>query len=129
MIRFVNCIRKHENMSDESFRQYWNTDLFSDLLFQVARFSGADRYSKSLSLKVEANNRLLNDRGGSEPFDGIIEIWWESPPDLLSLYDSDEGQTLLNEILEYEGQFVDFVRSTTFFTETNIQMVKDSRNY
>ena len=128
MIRFVNCIRKHEKMTDEIFRQYWNSELFSDLVFQVARYSGADRYAKSLSLKIEANNRLLNDRGGLKPFDGTIELWWESPPDLLSLYDSEEGQALINEILNYEQQFVDFTRSSTFFTETNIQMVKVSRN-
>ena len=127
MIRFVNCIRKQENISDETFRKFWNADLFSDLVFQVARFSGADRYAKSLSLKIEANSRLLTDRGGQEPYDATIELWWELPPDLLALYDSAEGKTILNEILEYEKQFVDFSRSSTFFTETNIQMVKDSR--
>lgn len=128
MIRFVNCICKRADTTDDVFRQYWNSETLSDLLLQIAQFSAADRYAKSLRLKVEANDRLLQDRGGGKPYDGIIEIWWESPPDLLSLYDSAEGQALNNEILQYEQQYVDFTRSSSFFTDTSIEMVKDSRD-
>lgn len=127
MIRFVNCIRKHENISDGQFRKLWNSPEFDELLFQVALFSGADRYTKNFGLKVEANNRLLVDRGGNEPFDGIIELVWEAPIDLISAYDSPEGKTLLNEITTFEDQFVDFSASSAFFVETQIVMVKDSR--
>ena len=127
MIRFVNCIRKHEKITDEEFRNLWNSPDFDELLFQVALFAGADRYTKNFSLKVEANIRLLEDRGGLKPFDGIIELVWEAPTDLLAAYDSDEGKVLLNEIIKYEEQFVNFSDSSAFFVETQIVMVRDSR--
>lgn len=119
MIRHITCIRKKPDIPDEEFRAYWTAPEFEDLQQKVVALARPVRYSKNLALKVEATQRVIDDRGFIDPFDAVIEFWWEDASQLMALYDSPEAQRLLKKIADYESQFIDKFRSTAFFTECN----------
>jgi hypothetical protein len=117
MIRYLNCLKKKSEITPEDFREFWNDAAFNELISEVANLSKAIRYTKDLVLQVEMGDRLLRDRGMSEPCDGVIEYYWESAAGLESLYETTQGQDLLGRIDHYQSQFIDLARSTAFFTE------------
>ena len=117
MIRYINCFRKKPGMSDEEFRKYWCNERFNELVGQVAALSNAARHTKNLALKVQATEQLIEDRGIGEPYDGILEYWWEDASQLMEKYQSPEAAALFEEIRQYQQQFIDLSRSTAFFTE------------
>ena len=117
MVRFIHCIKKREDISQAEFRDYWNSEGFDELIGRTVSVTGAVRNSKSLTLQVEANLILRNARGTAEPFDGIIEYFWDNAAALMDIYATEEVQAILQEMTEYQARFVDAARSTGFFTE------------
>jgi hypothetical protein len=117
VIRYINCLRKKPEISDDEFRRYWCDERFDALIQRVAALSGADRHAKNLTLKVQASRRLIEDRGTGEPYDGVLEYWWRDAAGLMETYESGEAKALVHEMSEYQNQFVDLSRSTAFFTE------------
>jgi hypothetical protein len=118
MIRLIGCIKCRDDVSIEEFRHYWYSPVFDELQERVARVLGAKRFQHSLTLDVEANDLIMEERGLAEPFDGLIEYWWEQARDVLRLAESPEGRSALQDMREYQAQFVDFAHSHAFFTET-----------
>lgn len=121
MIRYIHCIRKHQDISNEDFRRHWKDKAYDDLIRRVAELSGAERHAKNLGLRVEATMRLIHDRGESEPYDGILEYWWQNAHDLMAIYETPAAQELLGEVLAYEKQFIDIHNSTGFFAECDFE--------
>ena len=117
MIRYINCFRKKPGVSADEFREYWNSAEYSELIAKIAAFYHAARYAKNLTLKVEMGQKLISDRGMSEPYDGIIEYYWDNAQQLSALYESPEAQALAGHISKYQGEFIDLALSTAFFTE------------
>ena len=117
MIRYINCFRKKPGMSDEEFRKYWCSDRFNELVEQVAALSDAVRHAKNLTLKVQATQQLIRDRGIGDPYDGVLEYWWRDASQLMERYRLPEAVALFEEIREYQKQFIDLSSSTAFFTE------------
>ena len=117
MIRHIKCIRKKSDISDEEFRVFWNAPEYEDLIQKLVTLTKPIRYSRNLALKVEATQRLIADRGFIDPFDAVIELWWEDASQLMVLYDTPEAQQLRKKIADYENQLIDISRSTAFFTE------------
>jgi hypothetical protein len=117
VIRHIKCIRKKPDLSDEEFRAFWNAPEYEDLNQQMMTLANAVRYSRNLALKVEATQRVITDRGFIDPFDAVVEFWWEDASHLMALYDTPEAQQLRKNIADYENRFIDTLRSTAFFTE------------
>ena len=117
MIRYIKCIRKKSDISDEEFRAFWNAPEYEDLNQQLVTLTKPVRYSRNLALKVEATQRLIADREFIDPFDAVIELWWEDASQLMVLYETPEAQQLRQTIVDYENQLIDKSRSTAFFTE------------
>jgi hypothetical protein len=118
MIRLITCLKRRDDVSAEEFRRHWQDATFDDLIARVTELTGAERCAKNLTLGVEANVLLMQERGLAEPFDGIIEYWWHDAAHFDDLFNSDERKTLMQEMQEYQGRFVDLATSTSFFTES-----------
>jgi len=118
MIRLLYCVRKKPELTQAQFRQYWNDPAFDTLIQQVTEQSNALSHTKTLALQVEATARIVSDRGTQDPYDGVLEYWWENGADILDLMDSPIGQELLSKTKEHQSQFIDFSRSAVFFTES-----------
>lgn len=117
MIRYINCFRKAPDLSAEDFREYWQGAEFDELIQKIARLTGAVRYSKSLTLQVGMGEDLVSDRGLAQPYDGIVEYYWENAQHLTEVYATEEARALSEQITRYQGQFIDLANSTAFFTE------------
>ncbi len=68
---------------------------------------------------VEANTMLQKERDSGDPFDGIIELWMDSARDLNAALESAEFFELMDELEQYQSEFIDFHESRRFFTEYN----------
>ena len=119
MIRFINCIKKRSDVSDEDFRRYWQDPYFDTLIVKVVTLIKPERYERNLTLKVQANELIQQERGSREPFDATIEYWWTNAQNLLQVYNSDEAAAVKKEMLTYQQQFVDLAQSCAFFTEAS----------
>ena len=117
MIRYINCFRKAPDLSAEDFREYWQGAEFDELIQKIAGLTGAARYSKSLTLQVGMGEDLVSDRGLAQPYDGIVEYYWENAHHLPEVYATEEARSLIEQIARYQGQFIDLANSTAFFTE------------
>lgn len=117
MIRYINCYRKAPGLSAEDFRKYWQAAEFDELIQKIARLTGAVRYNKSLTLQVGMGEDLVSDRGLAQPYDGIVEYYWENAHHLPEVYATEEARTLSEQTGRYQRQFIDLASSTAFFTE------------
>jgi hypothetical protein len=117
MIRFINCVRKKEDISHQEFRTYCNDPKFRALFDKLISQVKPKRFERKLTLQVEMNLRIMEERGGTEPFDGIIEWWWDNASELSSTLEKPETKAALEEMKLFQNQFMDFERSSAFFTE------------
>ena len=117
MIRYINCFRKHPDISDADFRDYWEGAEFDELIEKVAVFTQAKRYTKNLTLQVDMGESLIKERGLSHPYDGTVEYYWDNAAHLEGIYASAEAHQLIEQVRRYQGQFIDLAGSTAFFTE------------
>jgi uncharacterized protein (TIGR02118 family) len=116
MIKFVYCVRRRNGMSPEDFRQYW-LEKHGPFVRSFAQLLRARRYVQSHTLDTPLNDHARQPRGASEPYDGITEIWWDKPEDLVAALSTPEGQEANRKLAEDEARFVDLARSAVFFTE------------
>ena len=117
MIRYINCLRKLPDISADDFRDYWQGAEFDQLLKKVAALTGARRYNKNLTLQVSMGQQLISDRGLAQPYDGIVEYYWDNANHLAGVYETEEAAALTQQVQRYQGQFIDLANSTAFFTE------------
>lgn len=117
MIRLITCIRKKEGMSPDQFRKHWSDSQFLDCFDRLVSMLKPVRHSRNLTLQVPANERLMKFRGSAEPYDAIVEWWWHSAADLAGSLETAEAQAALLELQAYQGLFIDFESSPSFFTE------------
>jgi hypothetical protein len=118
MIRFINCLKRRQDVSAEQFRKHWTDPKFTDLVNRMQAMFKAKRAARNLTLDVQANMLVRQRRGGGrEPYDGVIEYWWDRASDLLEIAESAEAGALFEEMKTFQQRFVDFEASTGFFTE------------
>ncbi len=117
MIRLVHCVKRLPELSVAEFRKYWKSAEFVERLGRLAKITGAQRTERNLTLLIEMNLRLMEERGSGEPFDAILEIWWESAGEFSDKLESPEFQQTFQEMEEFQRRFIDFTISRRFFTE------------
>ena len=119
MIRFINAVRIRPGISTEQFRQFWNSPEIDALAREVATYTGAAGYSKSLTLIVAANDLLRLRRAYGKPFDGVLEYWWNDAMALQRALGSKQCIAFMDAMVELQRPFVDLESSCAFFTESS----------
>ena len=117
MIRFINCVRRRQDLSGEEFRRYWNGEEFRGLFERVVALVQPRRYALNLTLQVSLSEQLREERGTGEPFDGTIELWWNNAAEFIEKFESTAAITLRREMLDFQKQFMDLPNCMVFFTE------------
>lgn len=117
MIRLIHCVRRRSDVPPEEFRRLWQDPRFARLVDGIRERLNARRSAMNLTLDVAANQTVRAMRGSAEPFDAVIEYWWDHASDLLETAASEASRALLEEMTAYQRQFVDFGASVAFFTE------------
>jgi uncharacterized protein (TIGR02118 family) len=124
MIKFVYCIRKRADLTDEAFHRFWR-DTHGPFIRDLAKTLRATKYIQSHTLNTPINEEIARSRGlDSPPYDGVTEIWWESMDDFLAAVSTPEGQEAARQYITDpkvgETNFVDFSQSRAFLTEEHV---------
>ena len=119
MIRLITCLKRRADIGAQEFREFWHAPEFDELIEQLVELSGAERFSRNLTLVVAANQLLMQDRGLDEPFDGVLEYWWHDAAHFETMYNDPNSRALMRKMQEYQQQFSDISASVSFFTESD----------
>jgi hypothetical protein len=113
MIKHVQCLRRHPDLSPADFRRHWEE--YKVLWQSLAEHVAAIRVSFSTTLTVEANDRIVMARGTEEPFDGLVETWAHDAHDLEERLASPAQRALQRELFSKQHEFLDLPRCCIFF--------------
>ena len=114
MIKYVQCLRRHPDLSPADFRRYWEE--YKVLWAEVARQLAATRVSFSTTLAIDANDRIAIERGTAEPFDGLVETWTHDAHDLEARRGDPAVQELERRLFAKQHEFLDLPQCCFFFT-------------
>jgi uncharacterized protein (TIGR02118 family) len=116
MLKLVYCVRHHPKVTPQEFRKYW-LEKHAPLVRSFAKTLRARRYVQSHTLDTELNLYAQQPRGTKQPYDGITELWWDNPQDLVAALSTPEGQEANKLLAQDEGRFCDLPNCSVFFTE------------
>jgi uncharacterized protein (TIGR02118 family) len=119
MIKLVYIIRKRDDVSDKDFHDYW-LHKHGPLVASVAKAIRARKYIQSHTIMAETAAAMSASRKMAPIFEGITEVWWDNAEDLAAGGSTPEGQEAGRALLQDEAKFIDFARSTIFFTEEHL---------
>lgn len=123
MIRFINCVRKRQDISMDEFRRFWNSPEFDQMFGRLFLIIKPKGFAKNLTLQVSANQDIQEARGSSDPFDATIEYWWDNATELMENWDTEDAIKFHDEMLEFQKQFIDVENCHAFFTEYEPKMM------
>lgn len=116
MLKCVYCVRRLKSLSVEEFYDYW-LNHHGPLVRKYATAVGMKRYIQSHTIQNPVLNAAAQQpRGITEMYDGITEVWWDSPEALIASLQTPEGQEANRILSEDEARFVDCANSAIFFT-------------
>jgi len=119
MIKMIFALKRLSHMSLEEFQTYWR-EKHALLAKKNLPKLRAKRYVQNHTLDSPFNELLRLTRDAAEPFDGVVEIWWDSIEDLEAASETPEGAAAAEELLNDEKQFIDLSRSALWFSEEHI---------
>lgn len=119
VLKLVFCVRRRADLSFEEFQRYWLHEHgpLVRSLWAAGDLPTMVRYVQSHTIPGEPTDRLVRSRGAGEPYDGITEVWMagETPPER-----AEASRAAGARLLEDEGRFIDFARSTLFLTREHL---------
>ena len=122
MIRLIHCMKKKDDISIDEFRRFWHSAAFNELIDRLVGHALTVEVKKNLTLEIELNRLLREERDAKPAFDGILEIVWQSGSDVAALGDNEEFRSLLREMQTIQQAHIDFRESRRFFTEYEAPM-------
>ena len=123
MIRFVQCVRRKQGLTVEDFRRHWKG--YQDALMELATASNAYRVSVGFGLKIPHNSAIQEMRGTQEPFDAVLEVWWESGAEVTRLENQPPIAAKLEAIRALQVEFIDLQGSSFFFASEEFDQILD----
>jgi len=114
MIKFVQCMRRHPDLTPAEFRQQWED--YKPAWEAFAALMNAVRVSFSTTLAIEANQQLSLNRGTEEPYDGVVETWIEDAHGLEELLATPVVEAAQRDLFTRQHAFLDLGRCCFFFT-------------
>jgi hypothetical protein len=114
MIKYVQCLRRHPDLSPADFRQHWEE--YKGLWQELADHLMAIRVSFSTTLAIDANEQIAIQRGTAEPFDGLVETWVKDAHDLETRRADRKAKELQSRLFDKQHEFLDLPQCCFFFT-------------
>ena len=114
MVKLSFCLRRLPHLSREEFQHYWfNTH--APLVRKHADALRIHRYVQTHTVAGEAADSLRASRGGPAAYDGVAELWWNSPDEVAAALASPAGIEGGRILLEDERKFIDLANSPLFW--------------
>lgn len=118
MIRFIQCVRRKSGLSVDEFRRQW--DDYQQAYRDLALSSGARRIAVSFGLTIPYNHAIQETRGTLDPFDAVLEVWWQSGAAIAAIENRPDIQHAIRAIQELQPEFMDLQGSSFFFASEEI---------
>ena len=119
MIKMLFAIRRLPHLSAEEFHRYWREN-HGRLARKKLPALRVKRYVQTHTIDTPFNEVLRESRGGGEPYDGVVEIWWDSIEELEAAFATPEGVQASEELLEDEKRFIDLPHSSMWLAEEEV---------
>ncbi|MCK9284660.1 MAG: EthD domain-containing protein [Rhodocyclaceae bacterium] len=116
MVKFVFCLRRLPHLSREEFLDYW-LNQHGPLAVSLQKVLGMTKYIQLHTLATPFDDALRSSRGGPEPYDGMVEAWWESLEAVQHALEDPAAQTAWAVLIEDEQRFIDVKNSPLWFAE------------
>jgi len=124
IIKLVGVLRRREDVPPDEFRRYWLEE-HGPLVRSIVEPVGVRHYVQSHTLDTELNAAVASGRAAVEPYDGLVEVWFEgSLEDMTALLGSEDFQRANAALIQDESKFIDPQRSSFFLTEEHILLDK-----
>ncbi len=105
MIKLVYVIRKHPNITEREFHEYW-LEKHGPLVKSFAKALNARRYVQSHTVSEDAGRQIRGTRKMTETYDGITEVWWDTLEDFNAGGTSAEREKAARTLLGPEAEAV-----------------------
>jgi uncharacterized protein (TIGR02118 family) len=119
MIKIIYCIRRKPHLTREQFQDYWRNH-HGKLVWERAKAIGMRNYVQNHTIDSRLGAACAASRGGAEPFDGVMEGWWDSDEAAMAAMGSDGGRATMALLHEDESKFMDFDRCVIFTVREEI---------
>ena len=116
MIKLTFCLHRLPSLSRAAFQAYW-ADTHAPLVAAHRDALRLQRYVQLHAASTELNDAVRGARGAPDMYDGVAELWWNTPDDVVAALSSPQGQAAAAALLEDERRFIDLARSPIFFGE------------
>lgn len=121
MIKFVFCLRRLPHLSREEFLDYWHKQ-HGPLAVGFQNVLGMYKYIQLHTITTPFDAALQESRGGPEPFDGMVEAWWESMEAIQKSLTDPAAQAAWSVLAEDEKRFIDIKKSPLWFAEEHVMI-------
>jgi hypothetical protein len=119
MIKVIYCIRRKQHLTRQQFQDYWRNH-HGKLVWERAKSIGLLRYAQNFTIDSKLGAACAASRGGAEPFDGVMEGWWESDAAAMAAMGSDGGRAAMELLHHDEAKIMDFERCVIFTVREEI---------
>jgi len=117
MIKLMVAVKRRADMSPEEFHDYWRTT-HAEL---VRSIPAARRYIRRYVQSHTIDEAYL---GGEVPYDGVVELWFDSVADQQAFFSDPE---YLDRVQPDEARFADMTRTVFFITREETVIDNTSR--
>src|SRR3954468_14171743 len=116
MIKLLFCLRRRPDLTREEFLTHWHGP-HAAIGRAGASAIGATRYVQNHTLTHPLNEGLRQSRNAPEPFDGVVELWFDSIDDVGATFTEPDARRAIAALVADEPHFIDLANSPIFVTE------------
>lgn len=117
MIQYIQCIKGKDKLTIPEFRRAFAE--YARQMRDIGARIGAVRVEVSTTLAVEANLKVMLDRGTGLPYDGVVEIYVENAREFGERLAQPQVAAAVRELQRFQETFVNLEASAFFFATSD----------
>ncbi|RLB44974.1 MAG: hypothetical protein DRJ42_30980 [Deltaproteobacteria bacterium] len=118
MIKFIQCVRRKPDLDPAEFRGRWQDYL--DAIQRVVKLTEVVRMTSSYALAHETNALVQSARGTDDPFDAVLEVWWQVGAPAMQRLAEDDAKEMLQKTRGMLVEIIDVKRSSFFLSDEEV---------
>ena len=119
MYKVMFCLRRRADLTRAQFQARWR-GRHAEIATAGLDSIGAVRYIQNHTLDDALNDALQASRGAPEPYDGVVELWFDSVEDVKETFTRANAREALRALLKDEPDFIDVAASPIFVSEQHV---------
>ncbi len=117
MIRLVTLLKRRDDVSADDFMTFWNGEEVNAAVESAVALYKPVKWQRARALNIAMHDEVQEKLGRGEPFDAVLEYWWENAGDIVEIFRSEAGQAQSAAMRALLAPYINQAESSTFFTE------------